>query len=155
MPKKQNKQTICRINKCDRPRVAKGCCRLHYRSLKERICTVSKCHRFVPKKQCNKGAKRKYCSYHQSPKMRRLLTRLVCWRKNRNRNSVQSKTSGSPARKTTSTEFECPICFQGDGHETALIPCGHVVCNTCTSKISRCPFCRRLIHRELRLFKEK
>ena len=58
-------------------------------------------------------------------------------------------------RKEEGSYQECPICLQDDGHETALIPCGHVVCNMCTSKISRCPFCRTLIHRELRLFKEK
>ena len=142
--RKTVQSSACRFNKCDRPRVAKGCCRAHYQKHKQRICSVRHCHKFVPKT----NRLFKYCSNHQSGKNKR---QIMPSGERKKKSDAKKNTRNNKNKKKL--EFECPICFQCDGHETALDPCGHIVCSICTCKISRCPFCRKLIHRELRLFK--
>ena len=51
----------------------------------------------------------------------------------------------------------CTICFQGpaDGVDIniALVPCGHVFCGSCASRLSSCASCKSTIQTRLTLFK--
>ena len=53
---------------------------------------------------------------------------------------------------------ECPFCFER-ARDTALIPCGHVLCSTCVdascpAKKSAhvCPVCRQKVTQTMRVF---
>ena len=62
---------------------------------------------------------------------------------------------GTPARKRrrcTAGPCQCNICFS-DVADHACIPCGHVLCGACASKLrAGCPFCRSAIDRCVKLF---
>ena len=62
---------------------------------------------------------------------------------------------GTPARKRrccTAGPCQCNICF-AMAADHACIPCGHVVCGMCASKLrAGCPFCRATIDRCVKLF---
>ena len=48
---------------------------------------------------------------------------------------------------------ECPVCMNSrKSNSVAMIPCGHVVCPTCITKLSTCPNCRKDIQSSLPLF---
>ena len=44
--------------------------------------------------------------------------------------------------KAGRSERTCPVCFDG-GSSCVLIPCGHIFCRNCVSKVALCPICRR------------
>ena len=62
---------------------------------------------------------------------------------------------GTPARKRrccTAGPCQCNICFAMAAGR-ACIPCGHVLCGICASKLCvGCPFCRATIDRCVKLF---
>ena len=45
----------------------------------------------------------------------------------------------------------CPICLDKE-KDTALMPCGHVLCHACARSVSACPICRGAINDTLRLY---
>lgn len=48
----------------------------------------------------------------------------------------------------------CSICFV-EKKNTALIPCGHLLCAGCTNKIwnsRKCPFCNQMIRDSQKIF---
>ena len=61
--------------------------------------------------------------------------------------------------KSQSGADECPFCFE-HSRDTALIPCGHVLCSMCveascpTSKKQKrvCPVCRQPVTQTMRVF---
>ncbi|GJN26045.1 hypothetical protein PR202_gb13942 [Eleusine coracana subsp. coracana] len=48
--------------------------------------------------------------------------------------------------------WSCRICLNAEVNMT-IIPCGHVLCNRCSSSVSRCPFCRTQVSRMMRIFR--
>ena len=48
--------------------------------------------------------------------------------------------------------FTCKICYSRPIN-TAIVPCGHVLCNTCLTCLQKfeCPFCRADLEGALRL----
>uniref|UniRef100_A0A7S2XD63 RING-type domain-containing protein n=1 Tax=Lotharella oceanica TaxID=641309 RepID=A0A7S2XD63_9EUKA len=46
----------------------------------------------------------------------------------------------------------CKICYERE-MDCALLPCGHMVCMQCSSRISRCPHCRERFTRTQKLFR--
>ncbi|CAM0901691.1 unnamed protein product [Alopecurus aequalis] len=48
--------------------------------------------------------------------------------------------------------WSCRVCLNAEVNMT-LIPCGHVLCNRCSSSVSRCPFCRTQVSRTMKIFR--
>ncbi|KAM0836846.1 hypothetical protein ACQ4PT_062049 [Festuca glaucescens] len=48
--------------------------------------------------------------------------------------------------------WSCRVCLNSEVNMT-LIPCGHVLCNRCSSSVSRCPFCRTQVSRTMKIFR--
>ncbi|CAD6261751.1 unnamed protein product [Miscanthus lutarioriparius] len=48
--------------------------------------------------------------------------------------------------------WSCRICLNAEVNMT-IIPCGHVLCNRCSSSVSRCPFCRTQVARMMKIFR--
>ena len=48
----------------------------------------------------------------------------------------------------------CQICLVNES-DTALSPCGHIVCSNCASKITKCPTCRQNITNKMPLYYQK
>uniref|UniRef100_A0A7S3YQF0 RING-type domain-containing protein n=1 Tax=Lotharella globosa TaxID=91324 RepID=A0A7S3YQF0_9EUKA len=46
----------------------------------------------------------------------------------------------------------CKICYERE-MDCALLPCGHMVCMQCSTRISRCPHCRERFERTQKLFR--
>lgn len=61
------------------------------------------------------------------------------------------------ARARSSEEMQCGVCMLNE-KDTALIPCGHMVCGDCAKNIvglgntNKCPFCRRPIDSKYKIF---
>ncbi len=36
---------------------------------------------------------------------------------------------------------QCPVCLHAP-RDTFLMPCGHIICRSCSSRLDRCPICR-------------
>ena len=57
---------------------------------------------------------------------------------------------------TLSRSSTCPVCLSGleDGVELncALVPCGHLFCSNCASRLSECATCKRTVTGRLRIF---
>lgn len=39
-------------------------------------------------------------------------------------------------------DYKCEVCINLNIMPTMLIPCGHTICEKCSNKIDKCPFCR-------------
>lgn len=48
--------------------------------------------------------------------------------------------------------WSCRVCLNSEVNMT-IIPCGHVLCNRCSSSVSRCPFCRTQVSRLMKIFR--
>ncbi|XP_052152045.1 uncharacterized protein LOC127770389 isoform X1 [Oryza glaberrima] len=48
--------------------------------------------------------------------------------------------------------WSCRVCLNAEVNMT-IIPCGHVLCNRCSSSVSRCPFCRTQVSRMMKIFR--
>lgn len=60
--------------------------------------------------------------------------------------------SREPKPAVTTKEVTCPVCLD-KRPTTAMIPCGHVVCEPCFDQVdSRCPTCRDIIAASLRIY---
>jgi len=46
---------------------------------------------------------------------------------------------------------ECVICFDR-ARDTALVPCGHLLCSTCAGSLDTCSMCRQLVTQAMKLF---
>ncbi|KAL7096896.1 hypothetical protein ACP275_10G109500 [Erythranthe tilingii] len=53
---------------------------------------------------------------------------------------------------TAKVAWSCRVCLNNEVDVT-LIPCGHVLCRTCSSAVSRCPFCRIQVSKTMRIFR--
>jgi len=58
--------------------------------------------------------------------------------------------TGPPERSESNTD--CCICLD-NLPETALIPCGHCVCEDCAQELHQCPICRMDIQNTLRIYR--
>lgn len=57
-----------------------------------------------------------------------------------------------PTEAPESSEWKCVVCWEGNAPRMVYPACGHaVVCETCGSRLHRCPMCRR-ISRPVQLF---
>ncbi|KAM3391279.1 hypothetical protein ACQJBY_012755 [Aegilops geniculata] len=48
--------------------------------------------------------------------------------------------------------WSCRVCLNSEVNMT-IVPCGHVLCNRCSSSVSRCPFCRTQVSRMMKIFR--
>ena len=48
--------------------------------------------------------------------------------------------------------IECSICLENQPN-TALDPCGHTVCQSCSNELSVCPYCRTIVKKTLRIYR--
>ncbi|KAF8378913.1 hypothetical protein HHK36_030262 [Tetracentron sinense] len=46
----------------------------------------------------------------------------------------------------------CRVCLSAEVNIT-IVPCGHVLCQRCSSAVSRCPFCRLQVSRTMKIFR--
>ncbi|XP_042037175.1 sacsin isoform X1 [Salvia splendens] len=53
---------------------------------------------------------------------------------------------------TAKAAWSCRVCLNSEV-DVSLIPCGHVLCRTCSSAVSRCPFCRLQVSKAMRIFR--
>jgi len=62
---------------------------------------------------------------------------------------------GSDSEHDGSTLYKegmCKVCFEVEV-ETVLGPCGHeIVCSKCAAKLDKCPVCRKVITRVIRVY---
>ena len=69
---------------------------------------------------------------------------------------VDSKTNSSaeqePMDLSPGAQMECSICLENQPN-TALDPCGHTVCQSCSNELSVCPYCRTLVKKTLRIYR--
>ncbi|KAJ7566796.1 hypothetical protein O6H91_02G118900 [Diphasiastrum complanatum] len=48
--------------------------------------------------------------------------------------------------------WSCRVCLSLEV-DTMILPCGHVLCQRCSSAVSKCPFCRRPISKALQMYR--
>ncbi|KAJ3689238.1 hypothetical protein LUZ61_018402 [Rhynchospora tenuis] len=48
--------------------------------------------------------------------------------------------------------WSCRICLNSEV-DTAMVPCGHVLCSQCSSSVRRCPFCRAHVSQKMKIFR--
>jgi hypothetical protein len=66
--------------------------------------------------------------------------------------SAESQEEPPHKKAHTAEPYECKICFASRAC-IAMIPCGHVLCPCCSTRIADlCPFCRVPFERTIRLF---
>ena len=46
---------------------------------------------------------------------------------------------------------ECNICMENQS-DTALVPCGHLVCSNCSVIVDKCPFCNKNFEKTIKIF---
>jgi len=64
-------------------------------------------------------------------------------------NTLVESSSSAP----TSSENACKVCLDAEAN-CAFIECGHIVsCLNCAKLLTRCPVCRAIIKRTLRVYK--
>ncbi|EFJ19830.1 hypothetical protein SELMODRAFT_152901 [Selaginella moellendorffii] len=54
--------------------------------------------------------------------------------------------------ETLKSSWTCRICLNSEVN-SLLVPCGHVLCHSCCSSLSRCPFCRQFVTSIHRMFR--
>ena len=57
-----------------------------------------------------------------------------------------------PIDLSPGAQMECSICLENQPN-TALDPCGHTVCQSCSNELSVCPYCRTLVKKTLRIYR--
>ncbi len=61
----------------------------------------------------------------------------------------------NPTNTTETISKECPVCMTNE-KDTALIDCGHVICNMCTTHIQgttkKCPICRKIFTNTFKIY---
>ncbi|KAK1419824.1 hypothetical protein QVD17_29187 [Tagetes erecta] len=70
-----------------------------------------------------------------------------------NQTKQEKSESATIEAKTTSsqTTLQCRICLTRE-IDTTLLPCGHVLCCTCTSHVTRCPICGVQLSKTMKLY---
>ena len=68
--------------------------------------------------------------------------------------NIQSTSLPSGSRRN---HLNCPICFHSDKDFQVINPCGHAICNDCSTKmifqnIDNCPVCRSKIVSFIKLY---
>ena len=67
-------------------------------------------------------------------------------------NPDEEEASTRPTQRRKLDPCQCNICCYGVA-DHAIIPCGHVVCANCATKLrGACPFCRTVVERFVKLF---
>ncbi|KAL0905364.1 hypothetical protein M5K25_023777 [Dendrobium thyrsiflorum] len=65
----------------------------------------------------------------------------------------QEKTeTASKEADTAKAAWSCRVCLSSEV-DTAIVPCGHVLCYKCCSEVHRCPFCRCFISNKQKIFR--
>jgi len=66
-----------------------------------------------------------------------------------------SMPAAAPAPARQPRADECPVCF-GTTRECALVPCGHLLCDTCAVVYDDggrpCPVCRTPVERVMKVY---
>ena len=57
-----------------------------------------------------------------------------------------------PMDLSPGAQMECSICLENQP-DTALDPCGHTICQSCSNELSVCPYCRTLVKKTLRIYR--
>lgn len=57
-----------------------------------------------------------------------------------------------PIDLSPGAQMECSICLENQPN-TALDPCGHTVCQSCSNELSVCPYCRTVVKKTLRIYR--
>jgi hypothetical protein len=61
----------------------------------------------------------------------------------------------NPTNTTETISKECPVCMTNE-KDTALIDCGHVICNMCTTHLQgttkKCPICRKIFTNTFKIY---
>jgi cold shock CspA family protein len=68
--------------------------------------------------------------------------------------AARARRESTPASPARATADECPCCFERC-RDSALVPCGHVLCAVCVSTYASagtCPVCRQDIANVVRIF---
>lgn len=50
------------------------------------------------------------------------------------------------------TAWTCRVCLTNEV-DTIVVPCGHVLCQRCSSAVTRCPFCRHQVTKSQRIYR--
>lgn len=50
------------------------------------------------------------------------------------------------------TAWSCRICLSSEV-DTAMVPCGHVLCSRCSASVQRCPFCRAYVTQKMKIYR--
>lgn len=69
--------------------------------------------------------------------------------------TAASPQEENPTNTTETNSKECPVCMTNE-KDTALIDCGHVICNLCTAHIQgttkKCPICRKIFTNTFKIY---
>ena len=66
---------------------------------------------------------------------------------------VEDEEKERPAQRRRLGPYQCKICFISAVSFSVIVPCGHVVCDSCSPKLCvKCPFCRAPVDRNVQLF---
>lgn len=72
------------------------------------------------------------------------------------RGLVDSTKNNAPEQESIDLSpgamMECSICLENQPN-TALDPCGHTVCQSCSNELSVCPYCRTVVKKTLRIYR--
>ncbi|KAI3921040.1 hypothetical protein MKX01_036019 [Papaver californicum] len=60
--------------------------------------------------------------------------------------------SAAKEAETAKSAWMCQVCLSTEVDIT-IVPCGHVLCQRCSSAVSRCPFCRIQVSKTLKIFR--
>lgn len=66
--------------------------------------------------------------------------------------STKNNTEQDPIDLSPGAQTECSICLENQPN-TALDPCGHTVCQSCSNELPVCPYCRTVVKKTLRIYR--
>lgn len=71
-----------------------------------------------------------------------------------NKSIVNGESEAATTVGTNSNydRYLCTVCFENKYDVAALFPCGHVYCCTCSSRLAKCPCCRKIVSLKLKLY---
>lgn len=64
----------------------------------------------------------------------------------------QRADSAVKEAETAKVTWQCRVCLTNDVG-ALLSPCGHVLCESCSTAVNRCPFCRRTVTKVQKMFR--
>eukprot|EP01059_Diplonema_ambulator_P033230 TRINITY_DN685_c3_g1_i1.p1 TRINITY_DN685_c3_g1~~TRINITY_DN685_c3_g1_i1.p1 ORF type:complete len:504 (+),score=57.51 TRINITY_DN685_c3_g1_i1:27-1514(+) len=54
-------------------------------------------------------------------------------------------------RPSETTDLECGVCLDKK-KDVVLVPCGHLLCDTCAHEVTECPYCRHKIGSRMKVY---